>query len=165
MTTTLDPRIARPEPAVVAITDREEITLRALAPYAVVGIFLGVVLVKSEVIYWYRIQEMFRFQSFHMYGVLGSAFVTAFVSLRLLTHFGARARTGDRVAVAQKELGTGRRYWIGGSVFGAGWALCGACPGPLFALMGSGQTVYVMTAIAALAGTWTYGLLRPHLPH
>lgn len=165
MTTALDPRIARPEPAAPATTDREQVTLRALAPYAVVGTLLGVVLVKSQVIYWARIHDMFQFRSFHMYGVLGSAFVTAFVSLRLLARFGAHARTGETVALAHKELGTGRRYWIGGSVFGAGWALCGACPGPLFALMGSGQTVYAITAIAALAGTWTYGFLRPHLPH
>jgi hypothetical protein len=167
MTTAMRPPhgIARPEPLADAIADRSPITLRTLAPYVVVGIFLGVVLVKSEVIYWFRIQEMFRFRSFHMYGVLGSALLTALISLRLLTRSGARARTGERVALAPKELGTGRRYWIGGSVFGAGWALCGACPGPLFALMGSGQTVYVITAIAALAGTWTYGLLRPYLPH
>jgi uncharacterized membrane protein YedE/YeeE len=143
----------------------DTLRVRALLPYVVVGIFLGVVLVKSQVIYWGRIQEMFRFQSFHMYGVLGSGLVTAFVSLRLLTRVGARARNGEPVALAPKAFGTGRRYWIGGSVFGAGWALCGACPGPLFALMGSGETVYVITAIATLAGTWTYGALRPHLPH
>ena len=165
MTTTLDPQIARPESAAAAIAHANEITLRALAPYAAVGAFLGVVLVKSEVIYWYRIHEMFRFQSFHMYGVLGSALVTAFVSLQLLARLAARARTGGRIELAPKELGSGRRYWIGGSVFGTGWALCGACPGPLFALMGSGQTVYVITAVAALAGTWTYGFLRPRLPH
>jgi uncharacterized membrane protein YedE/YeeE len=165
MTATLDPRVTRPEPTVATAPNRETITLRSLAPYVLVGIFLGIVLVKSEVIYWARIQEMFRFQSFHMYGVLGSALVTAFFSLRLLKRFSVRTRAGDEIALAPKELGSGRRYWIGGSVFGAGWALCGACPGPLFALMGSGESVYVMTAMSALAGTWTYGFLRSHLPH
>jgi uncharacterized protein len=165
MTTALRPPIAQPEPSLSPKGGREAITIRALAPYAVVGILLGVVLVKSEVIYWFRIQEMFRFRSFHMYGVLGSAFLTAFLSLRVVRHLGARARSGEVIVVAPKNLATGRRYWIGGSVFGAGWALSGACPGPLFALMGSGETVYVAAAIAALTGTWTYGYLRPHLPH
>lgn len=145
--------------------DLQSVSMRALLPYALAGVFLGVVLVKSEVIYWSRIQEMFRFQSFHMYGVLGSAFVTAFLSFRLLRRAGASALTGERIALPPKELGSGRRYWIGGGVFGAGWALCGACPGPLFALIGSGVTVYAVTALAALAGTWTYGTLRPRLPH
>jgi uncharacterized membrane protein YedE/YeeE len=164
MTTTVDPRGA-PSAPVIQRDDRPRVTLRELAPYALAGVILGVILIKSEVVYWSRIQEMFRFQSFHMYGVLGSAFVTAFLSIQLLTRRGARARTGDTVKLAAKELGTGRRYWIGGSIFGVGWALCGACPGPLFALIGSGVTVYAVTAMAALGGTWTYGALRPHLPH
>ena len=164
MTTTLTPQVtARPPAAPRA--ERADVTFQSLAPYVIAGMILGIVLVKSEVIYWYRIQEMFRLQSFHMYGVLGSAFVTAFLSTQLLTRLGARARTGERVALAPKELGKGHRYWIGGGIFGAGWALCGACPGPLFALMGSGITVYAVTAIAALSGTWTYGYLRPRLPH
>jgi uncharacterized membrane protein YedE/YeeE len=139
--------------------------VKAMMRYALVGVLLGVVLFKSEVIFWQRINEMFRFQSFHMYGVLGSALVTAFVSLRLLGRFQPKARTGETIALAPKEMKTGHRYWLGGSIFGAGWALCGACPGPLFALMGSGISVYVVTAAAALAGTWTYGALRPRLPH
>jgi uncharacterized membrane protein YedE/YeeE len=139
--------------------------MTGLVPYAAVGLLLGVVMVKSEVVFWYRINEMFRFESFHMYGVLGSALVTAFVSLQLLKRLNARSRTGETVALAPKEMKRGNRYWIGGAIFGTGWALCGACPGPLFALIGSGRTVYVVTAIAALAGTYTYGVLRPHLPH
>lgn len=141
------------------------IDVRELVPYAAVGVLLGVVMVKSEVIFWQRIQEMFRFESFHMYGVLGAAFATAFASLQLLKRFGARAASGDMVRLAPKEMKKGHRYWIGGAMFGAGWALCGACPGPLFALIGSGRTVYVITAVAALLGTWTYGVLRPRLPH
>ena len=139
--------------------------MRQAMPYVFAGLALGIVLVKSEVIFWYRIHEMFRFESFHMYGVLGSAFVTAFVSLRFLRRLGARSRTGEIVALEPKAMNRGHRYWMGGAIFGIGWALCGACPGPLFALIGSGRSVYVVTLMAALTGTWTYGLLRPHLPH
>ena len=130
-----------------------------------VGVLFGVLLVKSEVVSWYRIQEMFRFQSFHMYGILGSAMLTALISVQVLRRLGAQALTGERISIPPKVLGRGYRYWIGGMVFGAGWALTGACPGPLFALIGSGATVFVITAIAALVGTWTYGYLRPRLPH
>lgn len=157
---------ARPAPTAPAATQRpSEATLRGLVPYVLVGLALGVVLIKSEVVFWYRIHEMFRFESFHLYGVFASAFVTAFLSLRLLARVGARSRAGTPVALEPKEMKQGHRYWIGGAIFGVGWALCGACPGPLFALIGSGRTVYIVTAIAALAGTYTYGFLRPRLPH
>jgi uncharacterized membrane protein YedE/YeeE len=138
---------------------------REIVTYAIVGVAFGIVLVKSEVVSWYRIQEMFRFESIHMYGILGSAMLTALVSVQILRRVGARALTGERIAVPAKDLGRGYRYWIGGIFFGAGWALTGACPGPLFALVGSGATIFIVTAIAALAGTWTYGYLRPRLPH
>jgi uncharacterized protein len=164
--TTLQPSVAR-ELASRAPDDRlrEYSAARELVTYMTVGILFGVVLVKSEAVSWYRIQEMFRFQSFHMYGILGSAMLTALISMQILKRTGARALSGERISVPSKVLGRGYRYWIGGSIFGAGWALTGACPGPLFALMGSGATVYVVIAIAALAGTWTYGYLRPRLPH
>jgi uncharacterized membrane protein YedE/YeeE len=139
--------------------------VREIATYALVGLPLGVILIKAQPISWYRIQEMFRFQSFHMYGLLGSAMLTALVSVQLLQRMQARTRTGERIVVPHKELGRGYRYWIGGMIFGAGWALTGACPGPLFALIGAGATVFVVAAIAALAGTWAYGYLRPRLPH
>jgi uncharacterized membrane protein YedE/YeeE len=138
---------------------------REFVTYAIVGVAFGIVLIKSEVVSWYRIQEMFRFESIHMYGILGSAMLTALVSVQILRRVEARALTGERIAVPNKDLGRGYRYWIGGILFGAGWALTGACPGPLFALVGSGATIFVVTAIAALAGTWTYGYLRPRLPH
>jgi len=137
----------------------------SLIPYVVMGTLFGIILVKSEVVSWYRIQEMFRFESFHMYGVLGSAFFTAFISLQVLKRLKVNSRTGEPIALPPKVLGRGYRYWIGGAIFGIGWALSGACPGPLFALVGSGITVYLMTAIAALLGTWTYGYFRPRLPH
>src|SRR5678816_3531948 len=137
---------------------------RALVTYVAVGVLLGIVLVKSEAVSWYRIQEMFRFQSFHMYGILGSAMLTALISVQILQRFEARSVSGERISVAPKTIGRGYRYWIGGLVFGAGWPLTGACPGPLFALAGSGATVFGIVALAALAGTWTYGYMRPRLP-
>ena len=136
-----------------------------VVPYFLLGIVFGVVLTKSEVVSWFRIQEMFRFQSFYMYGVIGSALAVAATSIALIRRLTVRALTGDEITIAPKEFGTGRRYWIGGTVFGLGWALTGACPGPLVALIGSGATVFVVAVFAAVAGTWVYGVLRAHLPH
>ena len=133
--------------------------------YLVLGCLFGIVLVKSEVVSWFRIHEMFLFQSFHMYGVLGSAVTVAAISLALLKRTGASTLTGEPIDVPRKEMGRGYGYWIGGTIFGIGWALTGACPGPLFALIGSGSTVFIVVALSALAGTWTYGLLRSRLPH
>jgi uncharacterized membrane protein YedE/YeeE len=134
--------------------------------YLGAGVLLGIVFVKSELISWYRIQEMFRFQSFHLYGIIGSALFVAATSLALLRRFGGRTLRGMTIAVPPKER-TPRltRYWLGGAVFGLGWALLGACPGPIFALLGAGKTVYVVPLAAAMAGTWLYGLLRNRLPH
>jgi uncharacterized membrane protein YedE/YeeE len=146
-------------------SDARELRMGSLVPYVMMGTLLGIILVKSEVVSWYRIQEMFRFESFHMYGVLGSAFSTAFVALRVLKRLQVRSRTGEPITVPPKVLGRGYRYWIGGSIFGIGWALSGACPGPLFALAGSGVTVYLMAGLSALLGTWMYGYFRPRLPH
>src|SRR5207244_8684027 len=99
------------------------------------------------------------------YGIVGSAVAVAAASGALIRRLKVGALTGEAIATAQKAFGTGRRYWIGGTVFGLGWALTGACPGPLVALIGSGATVFVMAVLAAVAGTWLYGVLRPHLPH
>jgi uncharacterized membrane protein YedE/YeeE len=136
-----------------------------LIRYVIIGAVLGIVLIKAEIVSWYRIQEMFRFQSFHMYGVLGSAMMTAMVSLRLMKWMDVRSLSGEAIVIPPKLVGKGYRYWIGGALFGVGWAFTGACPGPLFALVGSGATVFVVVAIAALAGTWTYGRFRGSLPH
>lgn len=164
--TTLQPTSRAAHGSVAARRGTTELSIRReIATYALVGLPLGVILIKAQVISWYRIQEMFRFQSFHMYGILGSAMLTALVSVQILRRMQARALTGERVTVPDKELGRGYRYWIGGLIFGSGWALTGACPGPLFALIGSGATVFLVSAIAALVGTWTYGYLRPLLPH
>ena len=136
-----------------------------IVPYFLLGIAFGVVLTKSEVVSWFRIQEMFRFQSFYMYGVIGSALAVAAASVALIRWLKLRALTGDEISIAPKAFGSGRRYWIGGTVFGLGWALTGACPGPLVALIGSGTTVLVVAVLAALAGTWLYGVTRPYLAH
>ena len=136
-----------------------------LLVYVMLGLLFGIVLTKSEVISWFRIQEMFRFQSFHMYGIIGSAVVVAAIGLQIIKRTGVHAMTGERIAVPPKLLGHGTRYWLGGLCFGLGWALVGACPGPLFALLGTGVTVIVVPLASAIAGTWMYGVLRPRLPH
>ena len=136
-----------------------------LTVYFVLGTLFGVVLTKSEVISWFRIQEMFRFQALHMYGIIGSAVLTAGVSLQMIKRLGARSLDGVPVFVPPKVMARGTRYWLGGICFGLGWALVGACPGPLFALLGSGIGVISVVLLAAIAGTWTYGSLRPLLPH
>ena len=138
---------------------------RRLLGYFLLGTWFGVVLTKSQVVSWFRIQEMFRFQSFYMYGVLGSAVLVAGISIALLRRFRVKTVDGAEIVIPPKVMGRGYRYWIGGTIFGVGWAFTGACPGPLFALIGAGVGVMIVTVVAALAGTWLYGYLRPHLPH
>ena len=131
--------------------------------YLLMGLFFGIILVKSEVISWYRIQEMFRLQSFHMFGVIGSAVVTGIISIWLIKKFNIKTIKGEKIVLPQKQFSKGQVY--GGLIFGFGWAITGACPGPLFALIGTGFTVTIVTLLSAIAGTWTYGLLRERLPH
>ncbi|MFP3948149.1 MAG: DUF6691 family protein [Longimicrobiales bacterium] len=133
--------------------------------YLLLGAYFGVVLMKSEVVSWFRIQEMFRFQSFHMYGIIGSAVLVAAVSVRLIKWIDARSYTEEPIHLPPKTLGKGVRYAVGGTLFGLGWALTGACPGPLFALFGSGIGVIGVAIASAVLGVWTYGILRPRLPH
>lgn len=139
--------------------------LGPLLGFLTIGVYFGIVLTQSEVISWFRIQEMFRFQAFHMYGIIGSAVVIAALSLYLIRRAGTRSLAGTSIDIPPKIMGKGYRYWIGGTFFGVGWALTGACPGPLFALVGNGITVYLAAIAGALAGTWAYGVLRPRLPH
>lgn len=134
--------------------------------YFTLGVYLGVVFTKSEVISWFRIQEMFRFQSFHMYGIIGSALVVASISIALIKKYDIKNVSGEPIVIPPKKTGSRNwRYWIGGTMFGLGWALTGACPGPIFALIGNGIWVMAVTLISAVAGTWVYGYLRPKLPH
>ena len=136
-----------------------------LLPYLLVGIYFGIIFTKSEVISWYRIQEMFRFQAFHMYGIIGSAIAVAALSVQIIKRKGIRAFDGSQINSPPKVMGSGTRYWLGGTFFGLGWALTGACPGPMFALVGNGVFVMIIAILSAVAGTYTYGVLRPHLPH
>lgn len=131
--------------------------------YLVVGILFGIVFVKAEIISWFRIQEMFRFQSFHMYGVIGSAVVVGVISVWLIRKFDIKTIYGESIQFHPKTFNKGQIY--GGLIFGFGWAITGACPGPLFAQIGTGATVILMTLLSAIAGTWFYGLVREKLPH
>jgi uncharacterized protein len=133
--------------------------------YLLVGVVFGIIITKGEVISWFRIQEMFRFQGFHMYGVIGSALVVATPSVWLIKKRKMRTLAGEEITIPGKPWETGTRYWLGGTMFGGGWGLTGACPGPLFALLGAGVGAIAFAILAALAGTWVYGALRPRLPH
>ncbi len=140
--------------------------LSSLLGYLLFGVVFGIILVKSEVVSWFRIQEMFRFHSFHLHGVIGSAGVVAASSVLAIKRLGLKTIHGEPISIAPKQwTGVGTRYWLGGTFFGLGWALLGACPGPLFALIGGGITVLLVAFVAALAGTWTYAALRSRLPH
>ena len=131
--------------------------------YLIVGGLFGIVFVKSEVISWFRIQEMFRLQSFHMYGIIGSAVVVGVISVWLIKKFRVKTIYGEPITIAPKKFSKGQIY--GGLIFGFGWAITGACPGPLFAQIGTGATVIAVTLLSAIAGTWVYGYLRDKLPH
>ncbi|SKD08830.1 hypothetical protein SAMN05660461_4707 [Chitinophaga ginsengisegetis] len=131
--------------------------------YLVAGTFFGIVLVKAQVISWFRIQEMFQLTSFHMYGVIGTAVVTGIISLQLIKRFKIKTIQGEPISVAPKTFNKGQIF--GGLLFGVGWAITGACPGPLFAQIGTGFTVVGVTLLSAIAGTWIYGALKPKLPH
>lgn len=131
--------------------------------YLVAGVFFGIVLVKSEVISWFRIQEMFRFQSFHMYGVIGSAVVVGIISVWAIKKFQIKSIDGEPIELRRKKFNKGNIY--GGILFGCGWALTGACPGPLFAQIGTGAFAIIVALASAVVGTWTYGYFREKLPH
>jgi uncharacterized protein len=131
--------------------------------YLVVGVLFGIVFVKAEVISWFRIQEMFRLQSFHMYGIIGSAIGVGAASIFLIKKFEIKTMYGEPIQFTTKEFNKGQVY--GGLLFGFGWAITGACPGPLFAQIGTGATVIAVTLLSAIAGTWTYGYFREKLPN
>jgi uncharacterized membrane protein YedE/YeeE len=137
---------------------------RELWLYLLAGTVFGILITKAEVISWFRIQEMFRFQGFHMFGIFTTALPVAIVTVQFLKRRGIRAVGGRPITTVPKAPGL-RRYALGGTVFGVGWAITGACPGPLFALLGSGVTVMSAVIVSALAGTWTYGAVRHRLPH
>src|SRR5688572_1755208 len=131
--------------------------------FIIAGVLFGILLIKGEVISWFRIQEMFRLQSFHMFGIIGSAIVVGMISIQLIKKFKIRTVNNEAIRIIPKTYHNGFIY--GGIIFGIGWAITGACPGPLFAQIGSGATVVIVTLLSAIAGTWMYGYLKPRLPH
>ena len=132
--------------------------------FLLVGIFFGIVLVKSEAVSWYRIFEMFKFQSFHMYGIIGSAVAIGVVGIFFIKKFKVKSIAGEPINLAPKNKSIAR-YILGGTVFGFGWALAGACPGPMYILIGAGVFPILIVIAAALLGTFVYGLLKDKLPH
>jgi uncharacterized membrane protein YedE/YeeE len=153
---------ALPAEEVRTADDRRE----AITPYFLLGIYLGIVFIKSEVASWFRIQEMFRFQAIHMYGVIGGAVVVAAIGVALLKRAGARTIRGEPIAFPDPDdRKPALHHALGGIVFGLGWGILGACPGPIYALIGSGLPVMLVGLGGALAGAWVYGLVRPGLPH
>jgi len=131
--------------------------------FLIFGILFGIILTKAEVISWFRIQEMFRFQSFHMYGVIGSAVIVGAFSIFLLKKLQLKATSGEQISYPVKPYNKG--VILGGVIFGLGWAMTGACPGPLFALIGNGYSVIIASLFFAAIGAWVYGLLQEKLPH
>lgn len=131
--------------------------------YAIIGILFGIVFVKAEIVSWFRIQEMFRLESFHMYGVIGSAVVVGMISVFIIKKFKIKTLQGEPISFTPKTFNKGQIF--GGLMFGLGWAITGACPGPLFAQIGTGATVIIVTLLSAIAGTWVYGKFRDYLPH
>ena len=135
-----------------------------LARFFLTGIFFGIVLTKAEAVSWYRIYEMFHFQSFHMYGIIGTALFTGIVGLQIIKKYKVKDYNGLPINIIEKDRGFWR-YIIGGSLFGLGWALVGCCPGPIFILLGTGTYAIAVVLIGALLGTYVYGLLKDKLPH
>lgn len=131
--------------------------------YLAAGIIFGIIFVKAEVISWFRIQEMFRLQSFHMYGIIGSAVLVGMFSVWLIKKFNIKTIHGELITFTPKKFNKGQIY--GGLIFGFGWAITGACPGPLFAQIGTGALAVSVTLLSAVAGTWVYGYFRDKLPH
>ncbi|MGK4568928.1 DUF6691 family protein [Flavobacterium sp. 3HN19-14] len=132
--------------------------------FLLVGFVFGIVLTKSEAVSWYRIYEMFQFQSFHMYGIICVAIATGLIGIQIIKRSKMNDISGQPIVIADKEKGS-VRYWIGGLFFGLGWALVGACPGPIFILIGAGFFPVILILIGALIGTFIYGLLKDKLPH
>lgn len=132
--------------------------------YLFTGIFFGIVMFKSEAASWFRIYEMFQFDSFHMYGIMGSALVLGVLGIQLIKKKKVRDLNGESIKFIPKERGFSR-YMFGGIIFGLGWALAGACPGPIYTLIGAGYFSVIVVFISAILGTFIYGLIRDKLPH
>jgi len=132
--------------------------------YLLIGTAFGIVMTKSEAVSWFRIQEMFRFESFHMYGIIGTAVVAGAIGVALSKRMGWKTVDGEEWSLKAKDF-TVPRYILGGTIFGLGWAMTGACPGPMFTLLGQGVWAIGLVILASVFGTYVYGLLRGRLPH
>lgn len=135
-----------------------------LLKFLLVGIFFGIVLVKSEAVSWYRIYEMFQFQSFHMYGIIGSAIAVGVLGIWLIKKSNLKSIEGQPIEIPPKDRSI-PRYLFGGTIFGLGWALAGACPGPMYILVGTGVFTILLVIAGAILGTFFYGLINDKLPH
>jgi uncharacterized membrane protein YedE/YeeE len=138
--------------------------MKNILKYLLVGFVFGIVLTKSEAVSWYRIYEMFQFQSFHMYGIISVAILTGIIGIQIIKRNSIKDIKGEFIEIPDKEKGSAR-YWIGGLFFGLGWALVGSCPGPIFILLGAGFWTILIVLFGALLGTYLYGLLKNKLPH
>ncbi len=135
-----------------------------MSRYIFIGMLLGFTLYKSEAVSWFRIYEMFHFQNFHMFGIIGSAIVVGILLVQMIKMMEMKTVEGNKIVIRDKNK-TIPRYLIGGFIFGLGWAIAGACPAPMFILLGAGYTVFVVYLLAAMTGTFVYGMLRKRLPH
>ena len=135
----------------------------SLVKYAFIGMLFGIVFVKAEIISWYRIQEMFLLQSFHMYGVIGTAVTIGIISVAIIKKYNIKTIQGEKIIIVPKPFTKGQIY--GSLLFGLGWAMTGACPGPIFAQIGAGLMSGFVILVSALIGTWTYGFFQEKLPH
>jgi uncharacterized membrane protein YedE/YeeE len=132
--------------------------------YLSIGTLFGIIMTKSQAISWFRIYEMFRFDAFHMYGIIGSAVTLGIIGVALIKKFGVKSTEGKPITFVPKHMSI-PRYLFGGTIFGLGWAMAGACPGPIYTLIGTGYSVILVVLLSALLGTFTYGILRKRLPH
>ena len=132
--------------------------------YLLVGVVVGIIMYKSEAASWFRIYEMFRFESFHMYGIIGTALVFGLLFVFIIKRFRIKSFSGQSIYIQPKEKSF-TRYIVGGILFGLGWALVGACPGPIFVLLGAGFLPVIIVLASAVLGTFVYGLLCDKLPH
>ncbi|UBV44149.1 YeeE/YedE family protein (plasmid) [Deinococcus taeanensis] len=151
-------------PGVHAPSTSSTQTATGVLVYLLAGLYFGIVLVKSEAASWYRVQEMFRFESFHMFGLIGSAVLTGMITTALLRRSGVNSRDGQIIKITDKDKGW-RRYVFGGLTFGVGWGLAGVCPGPVFTLLGAGIWPVMIVLAFALLGTYLYGVIKDRLPH
>jgi uncharacterized membrane protein YedE/YeeE len=132
--------------------------------YLITGTVFGIIMFKSEAASWFRIFEMFQFDSFHMYGIIGSALATGVIGIQLVKGLKLRSFSGEEIIIPPKAKGW-KNYLFGGIVFGLGWGLAGACPGPIFTLVGAGFLPIILVLVFAVLGTFVYGILKPKLPH